>query len=144
MAGFTGRWRFVAHSNLEAYHNQIKTSEAHKEKLREIVKSSKTNPDAYMEDFKVDLPGKILHREQYINGEKFREAKIPLGVENDVTTPDGRPYKATVNFDGDTKIRVHQKGDDFEADLLYELKGDTIELTFTSGSVVGRETYNRV
>lgn len=67
--------------------------EAYKEKLREIIKSSKTNPDAYVEDFKVDLPGKTIFRAAYVNGEKKREAQIPIGVETDVTGPDGRPYK---------------------------------------------------
>jgi len=144
MAGFNGKWRLVTHSNLEAFHTQIKTPEDHKERLREIVKSSKTNPDAYVEDLKVDLPGKTLFRSQYSNGEKFRESKIPIGVETDATGPDGRPYKGTLTFDGDTKFKVHQKGADFEADLLYELKGDSFELTLTSGSVTAKESYNRI
>lgn len=143
MAGFNGRWRFASHSNLEAFHTQIKTPEAHRETLRGLVKSLETNPDAYGEEFKVDLPGKTLFRTQYINGEKFREITFPIGVETDETDPDGRPYKGTLTFDGDKKFTVHQKGADFEADLIYELKGDTIELTLSSGSVTGKETYNR-
>jgi len=33
-----------------------------------------------------------------------------------------------VTFDGETKFHAHQKGADFDANLTYELKGDTVEL----------------
>lgn len=51
------------------------------------------DPDAYIEEFKVDLPGKVVYRTVYINGEKTREAKIPIGVETEIIGADGRPYK---------------------------------------------------
>ena len=144
MTAFNGRWKMVDHSsNLEAYHNQIKTPDAYKEKLRTIIKASMTDPEAYVEDLKVDQANKTVSRTVYINGEKTREVLIAIGSEKEITGADGRTYKGTLNFEGNTKLRFHQKGSDFEAEQVFELKGDVLELTLTSGSVVATQTYNR-
>jgi len=133
----------VDHKNLQAYHDQIKTSEEYKEKLRTIIKGSMADAEAYIEELKVDVPGKTVYRTVYINGEKTREAKIPIGVATDITGADGRTYKGLLNFEGETKFNFHQKGTDFEANQVFELKGDTLEVILTSGSVVGTQTYKR-
>lgn len=69
------------------------TPEEHKEKLRTIIKASMADPESYIEEFKVDVPGKTVYRTLYINGVKTREVKLPIGVETDLPGADGRPYK---------------------------------------------------
>ena len=76
--------------------SHLESPEAYIDELRELAKSLQTNPDAYFEEFKVDLPGKIIRRISHINGEVQQEADIPIGVQTDITgehADDGRPYK---------------------------------------------------
>lgn len=57
-----------------------------------------TDQEVYIEELKVDLPGKTIFRTVYFKGEKTREAKIPIGVETEITGADGRTYKVKLLY----------------------------------------------
>ncbi|CBY06784.1 unnamed protein product [Oikopleura dioica] len=64
------------------------------------------------------------------------------GVEQDVTTMDGRKVKSTLNGDMNSFIIV-EKWDGRETTLKWELVGEEVHLTLTCDEVVCKRTHKR-
>jgi hypothetical protein len=141
MTALNGKWKLVSTSNLEEYHNAIKTPEEYKDRLRKIAAARKTNPDVYWEEFQVDAGS--FRRTVYVDNQKKREVNYKFGIVNDGTSEDGRPLKISFTVVGDNKITIHEEGNGFVIEGSAEAKGNELTITLSSQGVTSTEVYTK-
>jgi hypothetical protein len=144
MAGFSGKWQLKDVKNGQAFYDAIKSPEEHKEKLKKLGEAVKADPNAYYEQLTVDKASGTIQRVVFINGEKKKDSGVvKVGTEIDHQSADGRPVKAKITIDSDTKITRVENGDGFSTVTVIELSGDTMTATMTGSGVTCTMTYQR-
>jgi len=145
MTQLNGKWRLVSSDNSDAFFEAVKPSEEFKKMLSLVDAEIKAkNPDAYIEEFHVDIAANTVHRNVYIKGEKKKDSgDIPLGAELEGRCH-GKPAKKTVTMVSDCKIVRQEKGADFSSTSTVEVNGSEMTLTLQSGSVTATEKYERI
>ncbi|XP_037071643.1 sodium/calcium exchanger regulatory protein 1-like isoform X2 [Pollicipes pollicipes] len=73
---------------------------------------------------------------------KTSEQEFDLGVERDITTPDGRKVKSIVTKNGDT-LTEKQTGDGKESTLVREFSDEGIKAVVSCNGVVCTRVYKR-
>jgi len=144
MTAISGKWKLVNTSNLEEYHNVIKTSEEYKERLRKLAAARKTNPDCYVEEFQIDTAGGTISRKVFVENEKKREVNYKFGGVNDGTSEDGRPLKLTFGHEGDNKVTFREEGSGFVIDGVIEKTGNELKLSLSSQGVTSVASYTKI
>jgi len=144
MTAINGKWKLVSTSNLEEYHNAIKSTDEYKDRLRKLAAARKTNPDIYVEEFQIDTAGGTIRRTVFVDNEKKREVNYKFGIVNDGTSEDGRPLKLTFGVEGDNKVTLHEEGSGFVIDGFIEAKGGDLTLSLSSQGVTSVAIYKKI
>jgi len=140
---FDGKWRLDSAENVAAYYDAIKSPEAYKNTLLQVLEGIKQNPDIYIEELTVD--DTKVQRRSVIGGQTNREVKdAPLNVEIDDKMDDGRPAQIKLVREGDNKVVRTQKFDGLTTTSTFEVNGDTLTLVQTIGSVSTTQIYKKL
>jgi len=143
MAAFNGRWSLAGSENAAAFYDAIKSPEEHKAKLRKLGEAVKADPSVYVEEIKIDAT--TLHRVAIVNGEKKKDSgPQPLNTEISTQIGDGRPSKSKVVKESDTKLVRTDVLDGFNISTVFEVHGDDLTVTQSSGGVSTVEKFKRV
>jgi hypothetical protein len=140
---FNGRWSLVASEGLATYFDSINTPEEHKEKIRQLGEAVKKDHNVYVEELKVDVT--TFHRQAFVHGEKKKDSgDVAFDTEHDAKLGDGRPAKIRVTLESPTKIKRTEKGDGFNTTSTFEVSGDDLTVTLSSGTATAVEKFKRV
>jgi len=140
---FDGRWSLAAVDGAVAFYDSINSPEDHKTMLRKLAEAVKKDSSVYVEELKVE--GDTFHRQAYVNGEKKKDSgPAPLNTEVSAKIADGRPAKIKIVKESESKLVRTEVGDGFKITSTFEVKGDELTLTMSSGSVTTSEKYKRV
>jgi len=142
-SAFNGRWALVASEGAVAYFTSINTPEEYKQKLLQLGEAVKKDSNAYVEELTVSAT--TFHRQAFVNGEKKKDSgDVAFGTEHDAKIGDGRPAKIKVVLETPTKISRTEKGDGFNTTSTFEVHGDELTVTMSSGSATAIEKFKRV
>jgi len=143
MSQFNGRWSLSAVDQALAFYQQINSPDEYKAKLTKLAEAVKNDPSVYVEELTVEAS--TVHRKVFINGEKTKDnGPQPIGKEVDAKLGDGRPSKTKLVKESDTKIVRTEVTDSFTITTTFEVKGDELVVTMSSGGVTTTEKYKRV
>jgi len=143
MAGFNGRWSLSAVDGAAAFYDAIKSPEEHKAKLRKLAEAVKQDASVYVEEIKIE--GNTIHRVAIVNGEKKKDSgPQPLNTEVSAQLPDGRHSKTKIVKESDTKLVRTDVADGLTITTVFEVKGDELSVTQSSGGVSASEKFKRV
>ena len=141
----TGKWSLFEAKNGEAYFTAIKSPDEYKEKLRKVNEAAKADPNAYIEELKVNKAAGTIQRCVYFQGEKRKDSgEVKLGSELDGHAGDGRPAKVKLSLDSDTKLTRTENGDGFSTVTTFEVAGDVLTLTAVGNGVTFVSKLKRV
>jgi len=142
-SSFNGRWGLVTSEGAVAYFTSINTPEEYKQKLLALGEAVKKDSNAYVEELRVDAT--TFHRQAFVNGEKKKDSgDVAFGAEHDAKIGDGRPAKIRVVLESPTKISRTEKGDGFNTTSTFEVNGDDLTVTMSSGSATAIEKFKRL
>jgi len=145
MAVIKGKWKLISTSNMEAFHDAIKTPSEFKAKALAMAAAAEKDPTNHLEQLDIDVSegGKIA-RSILVNGNKVWGMEYKLGVEQESTGPDGRPAKGSNHLVSDNKITFESKGSDFEVTGSMEADGDALTLTLIGNGVTAYQKFTRI
>ena len=129
--------------NAAEFFDSIKSPDAYKATLRQVIEAIKKDPNTYIEELKID--GDKLQRRSIIAGQTSRDVKdVPFNTDIDDKIDDGRPGKIKFVKDGDNKIIRTQIVDGQTITSTFEVKGDVLTLKQTNGSVSTTQVYKKL
>jgi len=140
---FNGRWSLSAVEQAAAFYDAINSPEEYKAKLRRLTDAVKEDASVYVEELRVE--DNTFQRQYFIQGEKKKDSGFqPFNTEVAAKLGDGRPSQTKIVKEADNRIVRTEVADGFTIKSVFEVKGDELILTMTSGSVTTTEKYKRV
>lgn len=135
----------ISTSNMEAFHDAIKTPPEFKAKALAMSAAAEKDPTTHVEllDIDVSTDGKI-ERSIIVNGEKVWGMEYKLGVEQERPGPDGRLAKGSNHLVNDNKITFQTKGSDFELTGSMDADGNELTLTMIGNGVTAHQKFVRI
>jgi len=139
---FNGRWALAESEGAVAYFTSINSPDEHKAKLQKLGEAVKKDPNAYIEEVKVE--GGKFNRQAFVMGEKKKDSGDVAFGTFDGKIGDGRPAKITVTQVNDHKITRTEVGEGFSTNITFEVSGDSLVVTMSSGTATAVEKFKRV
>jgi hypothetical protein len=143
MTHLNGKWALTSSANFEPYLVAIGVADDQRAKAHESLE--KTGAGGLVEEY-IITAGATVQRKIYLGSQLVREGPtIPFGKEVTGPSLDGRTCQLTITENGPDKFtRSEVFGGTIKSTTVYEVHGDELVATLSSGSATSVRKYKKV